>query len=327
MDPAAVARDRLIALVQLWMVIQRQRQARRRIRRKPVVWMKDYLTKRRQQGQFHTLLVQLRDPTSVGHAAAFQNYMRMDGALFEEILAEVGPLIERQDSNFRECIGAGERLAITLRFLATGASYPTLQHAYRCQRSTISKIVAETCRALIQKYDHMIKCPNTVEQWRDVANRFKDRWNFPHTLGALDGKHVRIRKPDKSGSVYYNYKGYFSVILMALVNADYQFMYIDVGNAGSCGDSTIFQESELLTALEADAANLPPDEVLDNDDQPMPYFIVGDKAFRMRTWLMKPYSLAHVTEEERIFNYRLSRCRRTVECTFGILVSRLVAIK
>ena len=124
----------------------------RRPRRAPIVWMKDYLKRRTREGQYYTLLRHLKDPTSVGHAREFYNYMRMDSALFEEILNRVGPHIERQNMNYGICVSAGEQLAITLRFLATGDNYPTLQAAYRVNRSNVSKIVIQTCQAIIDCY-------------------------------------------------------------------------------------------------------------------------------------------------------------------------------
>ena len=71
--------------------------------------------------------------------------------------------------------------------------------------------------------------PTTPIQWRPIAEGFMRRWNFPHTLVAIDGKHVAIKKPPRSGTLYYNYKGFFSVILLAMVDHDYKFIWCDVG--------------------------------------------------------------------------------------------------
>ena len=99
-------------------------------------------------------------------------------------------------------------------------------------------------------------------------------------------------------------------------------MWADVGTQGSSSDAQIFNHGPLRNGLENDTLGLPDPEPLPHDDRPLPYFLVGDDAFPLRSWMMKPYSNRNMTNEERIFNYRLSRARRVVENTFGILAHR-----
>ena len=219
------------------------------------------------------------------------------------------------------------KVAITLRFLATGHSYKSLSYGFRVAPNTIVSIVPEVCQAIYDEYhEDAIKCPSTPEEWKEVAKGFSEKWNFHHVCGALDGKHVRILAPPGSGSVYYNYKSYFSIIMLALVDADYKFMYLNVGTPGADSDAGIFRDCSLFKALDEDQANLPPPEPFPGGDQDVPYFLVGDDAFALRTWMMKPYSKRQMTHAERIFNYRLSRCRRVVENSFGILANRCAAL-
>jgi hypothetical protein len=79
-----------------------------------------------------------------------------------------------------------------------------------------------------------------AEMWEKIARRFEERWQFPHCIGALDGKHITITKPAKSGSSFFNYKQTFPVVLMAIVDADYKFVTIDVGSMGRFSDGSIF---------------------------------------------------------------------------------------
>lgn len=78
--------------------------------------------------------------------------------------------------------------------------------------------------------------PSTPAEWKNVAADFYDKWNNPNTLGAMDGKHVVFRAPRSAGSHYYNYKGIHSIMLLAIVDANYQFIYIDVGTNGRISD-------------------------------------------------------------------------------------------
>ena len=75
--------------------------------------------------------------------------------------------------------------------------------------------------------------------------------------------------------------------------------------------------------LEEERMNLPITEDLDGCNyKPLPYYLLGDEIFPLKPWLMRPFPGKNMTEEERVYNYRQSRGRRTIENTFGILVTR-----
>ena len=170
----------------------------------------------------------------------------------------------------------------------------------------------------------VIQCPTTTEEWTAIAEQLEERWQFPHGCGALDGKHVAVTCPWNTGSVYRNYKGFFSIVLMALVDADYKFLWIDIGSDGSSNDTSIYNGSELKEGLENpnNIFNLPEEKSLTGDDVPVPYYIVGDNAFGINKRLMNPFVIRNMEHHERIFNYRLSRVRRVVENAFGILAHK-----
>ena len=134
--------------------------------------------------------------------------------------------------------------------------------------------------------------------------------------GAVDEKHVQIQAPKLSGSSFFNYKRTFSTILMAVCDDDYRFTYIDVGSCGKEHDSSVFAQSEFGKRLADGSLNLPS---LPAD---LPFVFVGDEAFPLRPNMMRPFLGANPDETRQIFNYRLSRARRVIENTFGILVTK-----
>jgi hypothetical protein len=301
-------------------MIALMRRRRRRARRRRC-WVRPWLgdVRRDQFGHYNQLMVELRreDP------ASFQNFLRIQPQMFDELLARVGPRITKQDTNYRKALDPGTKLAATLRHLASGDTYASMKFDFRIPANTLSVLVKEVCQAIVDAYkDEVMQCPTTRDEWKAVADKFEQRWNVPHACGALDGKHVAIRKPPSSGSLFHNYKGFYSVVLMGLVDADYKFLWIDVGGDGYMSDAQIYNDSELKELLADGAIGLPAPDRLPGDDQDTPYFLLADDAFALRTYLMKPYAARYLSKEQRIFNYRISRGRRVVENAFGILAQR-----
>ncbi|XP_073405529.1 phosphomannomutase 1 isoform X2 [Dendrobates tinctorius] len=250
------------------------------------------------------------------------DYTRMSQQSFMYLLGRAQDFIRRQDAQLLRAIPPEERLLVTLRFLATGETLSSLHFQYRLGISTLSGIVADTCRAL---WD--VLCPEflllpTVEKWIEHAERFWTVCNFPNCLGAVDGKHIRIIKPKRTGSEYYNYKKYFSTVLMANSEADCKFVAVDIGAFGRGNDSQAFKNSDIGQRLYGNQFIFPMPRPLPNTEgPPQPFVMVGDEAFQMCQNLLKPYSSRDLDHTKRILNYRLTRARRTVECAFGILVS------
>ena len=116
-------------------------------------------------------------------ATLYKNFVRIQPAMFQELLTKVGPRISKQDTFWRKALEPGLRIAITLRYLATGNSYKSLMYGFRVAHNTISNIIPEVCEAIIAEYaEDVISCPTTPEEWREVAQLFETRWNFPHCM-------------------------------------------------------------------------------------------------------------------------------------------------
>ena len=293
--------------------------ARTRTRRR--FWVRGWYLHRPVRGQFRLLMDDLR----LDDEESFKSFTRMTPETFFSILERIEGRIRKQDTWWREAIEPAHRLAVTLRYYATGNSYQSMHFSWFMGDNTIGNIVRQVSEAIIAEYaEEKLNCPVTREGWMAIADKFSSRWNFHHCLGALDGKHVSIKQPPNSGSLYHNYKKFFSIVLMALVDADYRFMWIDVGTPGSHSDAQIWNDCELQELIKEDQLEVPEEEPLPGGDVPVPYAIVGDDAFALRSYLIKPYGRTRrvLTHAERIFNYRASRARRVVENAFGILANR-----
>ncbi|XP_037303438.1 protein ALP1-like [Manduca sexta] len=190
----------------------------------------------------------------------------------------------------------------------------------KMSKSTICNAISEVCAAINEALQDYAKTPSTEEEWLSIAQEFNEKWNFPNCIGAVDGKHCVIQAPINSGSYFFNYKSTFSVVLMAIVDANYNFIFADIGCQGRISDGGVFRNTSFYQKLQNNELNLPNDQSLPGRQQNMPFVFVADDAFPLQRHIMKPYPGTHARgSEKRIYNYRLSRARRIVENAFGIL--------
>ena len=185
----------------------------------------------------------------------------------------------------------GLKLAVILRHLSTGESYASLQYHWRVGRSTICKFVPQVCKAILKEFQQeYLVSPTDPEDWKKIEERLRNRWIVPQAVSALDGKHIAIKKPKKSGSDFLNYKGYFSLVLLALVDVDYKFLWVNAESSGSSSNAQIFNRNKLKRRIENGTLGLPPPEPLAPGEPNLHYFLLGDDAFALMPWLVKPYS-------------------------------------
>lgn len=210
------------------------------------------------------------------------------------------------------------------RFLATGNSFTSLSDNFRMGESTIRTIIYSTCKVIYQILQPIVMPTPDEFLWMSSEIIFREKWNFSNAVAALDGKHILFQAPAHSGSMYYCYKKHFSTVLLALVDANYKFIATDVGACGKNSDANIFKNSNLGKRLSDGSLNMPSPKALPGGNTVLPHVIIADEAFGLSTYLMRPYSRddARGDEGKKIFNYRLSRARNTVEDTFGILVKK-----
>lgn len=211
---------------------------------------------------------------------------------------------------------------LSIRYLATGLSFRSLGLTFRINDYTVGKCVSLVVDAIWNNfYQQHLPVPDH-RMLVEIATGFQERWNFPHAVGCLDGKHIRILCPKKSGTMFYNYKNFFSVVLQAVADHRCRFIFVDVGGYGKQSDGGTLSASSLSTFLENCHTNLPPSSHIEGIVTDMPFVILADDAYPLKTYIMKPYSRRNLSHEEKIFNYRLSRARRCVVCAFGIMTAK-----
>lgn len=162
------------------------------------------------------------------------------------------------------------------------------------------ELVEQVCQAVWNNLKDTYLPEPSEEKWLEIAEGFKKRANFPNCIGAVDGKHIRIIKPNHSGSVNYNYKHFFSILLLAVCDADYRFVAINVGADGKESDSTVFKDSMFYQALQKDKLNVPEKFPISiSRQEPMPFVLVGDEAFGLSEHIMRPYAGRNLSTQKK----------------------------
>lgn len=301
-------------------LLSKLKQRNRRRRRNPKFRVHRYLVERNKKGRYATDFEDM-----VNGDRFFKDNFHMSKETFDHLFELVEKdLNPKRNTRPKDAIPPRLKLALVIEFLASGGLQRHLASCYRVSKQHMGTIIDQVCDAICRALRSTIPEPSH-EAFLDVANGFNTRWNFPNCVGAIDGKHVSIKAPSNAGSVFYNYKGFHSLALLAICDASYKFTYLDVGAYGSEGDCNILRNSKFGTSVLHDRLPFPENGTVNGTK--LPFFFVGDDAFPLCKRIMKPFSKHNLTDKELIFNYRLSRARRCIENAFGLLSAKWACLK
>ncbi|XP_052805702.1 putative nuclease HARBI1 [Mya arenaria] len=174
-----------------------------------------------------------------------------------------------------------------LQFFATGAHHIVIAQAHGVSRSAVGKAIHAVSVILF-----------SIQ-------------GFPNVVGAVDGTHVKIQAPPDNEADYVNRKGYHSLNVQMVCDANYRITDVIAKWPGSVHDSRMFSEGILCQKLETGQID---------------GLLLGDSGYPCRKYLMTPYANPRNLSEER-FNTALCRTRVLIEQTFGMLKRRFAVLK
>ena len=264
----------------------------------------------RNQGWFHTLWTEYS-------GKRFKQTIRVSKATFNYILLHIRDGLERR-SVCEEPISPEERLAIALYKFGRGDYNRTVSEMSGYGESTIREITIEVANLIVEKlWPVHVKFPNT-KSVQSLINEMNDAWQFPGAYAAIDGCHISIKCPPGGAEArkeYYNFKNFYSLIMMGIIDSQYRFLWASTGLPGCVHDSMVFKSSLLYQKLKNGESF--PDMYTEISGVKIPPLILGDSAFPHHSWLQKRYTHANLNEQEEYFNYRFSRGRMVAECCYG----------
>ncbi|XP_043069575.2 putative nuclease HARBI1 [Drosophila bipectinata] len=207
----------------------------------------------------------------------FDNMVKTPTVFFENFHMSVSNFEDLFLRNFRlDAIPLEAKLALTLEYLACGTFQRHVASCYHISKQHVGVTIPEVCDAICVALSGEIEAWD-VEAMKRRAQEFQGLWQFPNCIGAIDGKHVAIKAPPHCGSAFYNYKGFHSIILLAICDASCRFTFIDVGAYKSEGDMKAFSKSWIGRELLEGGMEFPEDNMLGGVRTP--YFLVADDAF------------------------------------------------
>lgn len=251
----------------------------------------------------------------------WQLNFRMKRVTFLHLCNILRPSLTRQITRYRYPVPVELRVAICLWRLATNLEYRSIAHLFGVGMSTACWVTQEVVTAIHRVMQRQyIKSPSQAEL-RVIVQGYRDKWRFPQVVGAIDGTHIGILAPADDPADYYNRKGFYSVLLQGVVDHKMKFWDINVGWPGKVHDARVLANSSLYDR--GQNGTLFPDWTETFEGVDVPLLILGDAAYPLLPWLIKPFpEHRDTTPAQTNFNHRLSQARMTVERAFGRLKGR-----
>ncbi|XP_051525144.1 putative nuclease HARBI1 [Myxocyprinus asiaticus] len=212
-------------------------------------------------------------------------------------------------------------IAMALMRLSTSTEYCFISELFGVPISAVCQCVREVCEAIILLLKPLYMQLPAHHELEEHAEQFQTQWGFPHCIGVIDSLHIPIQTPSTDTQDCWNPRGWPSVVLQCLVNAQGTFWDVCSGFTGSTDDMTILQSSELWTMAEQGGlCPQPPKELL---GQPLGFLLLGDASYSQQTWLLKCYPPApSLTPQQQTFNIKLNHCHKVIEHAFQRLKAR-----
>ena len=243
-----------------------------------------------------------------------KRHLKLTRSTFEWSCCEIIPLLKR---NINESSIIEQKIGTSLWFLATGEYFRSIGNRFGMGISTFSYALRDFISIIIERFlTEKIIFPSIELEINKITSGFKKLGRISNVIGAIDNSHIPIKASHLFSVNYFNRKGFYSIVLQAVVDHKKKFLDICVGWPGSTHDSRILTNSNLYNKFN-NQSNLVTTPFNNK-------YILGDGGYPNISWLIVPYKNIgkQLIQKQTYFNLKHSQTRIKVEQAFGLLKGR-----
>ena len=248
-------------------------------------------------------------------------------ASFYMLCEELRPYLTKQTTKLRKPASVETQVAATLYYLADEGRMRKVSNSFGLGKATVSKVIRRVTSVISEKLGaKYIVLPKTKEEVEEHARNFYNRYGFPQCIGAIDGTHIKIKRPVDNPTDHVNRKGNFTLNCQGTVGYNYCFIDVLIKWPGSVHDARVFANSA-LNEMFRDGSIPKCERIIAEGEPEVPVCTLGDPAYPLLLFLMKEFSIGGKNSSERFFDQRLSSARMVIECAFGRLKARFGCLR
>lgn len=285
----------------------------------------------KQQTEWDTIQMQVwkSDPALLD-AKWLENY-RMSYMTFEELVEQLRPYIEHQNTKWREAVPVDKAVAMVLFRLAHGHAPKFVGRFYGLGGSTVIKYTNLIIDALSDQNKLLskhIQIPSGQRLKRIIAD-FRAGTGIDNMCGAIDGSHIKLyRKPPfwAIPADYWCRHDFHSVLLQGICDYKRIFWSVCARQPGGCHDATHLRTSSIWEQMRGGTVLEEP--IINIGGKNVKPYIVGDSAYPLMSFLLKAFNNRSTgSPAKNLFDKQLRKGRVKIENAFGILKNRWQILK
>ncbi|XP_037933869.1 uncharacterized protein LOC119668444 [Teleopsis dalmanni] len=271
--------------------------------RRRLEWTKEWLKKN--QSEFLSKENILKEIQFRNNETYYLNcFLQITERQFRHLVTMLEPLISTfEPRRKRKFFSAEERIAITLKYLATGEFHTCRNYCIRASKPVILKMISDICLKMYETLkDQYVSLPKTDEQWQNIANAIQSEHKLPNCIGNLVMQQIEFHTGSRYAPPVTETKFKPSMIFTAIVDQKNNFMYVDIEKTKAKTYDTIYECSTTKQFLETVSNNIPISNDITqeetNEKNKFSYYFAGGGAMPVTTYMLNSLHYVPTSQDQ-----------------------------